>query len=139
VAWRPIRPLALETAYTWSDFHYTGPAAIRDNWLPNSPERQLGLDVDLDVTSRLSAGVSADMQSRWLIDSANSASVAGFSLWGAHVTYAWHLGGLGGEAMLAGRNLLDRRWMAFTEPDPDGNSYQPGPGREVYGRIGVHL
>jgi len=22
--------------------------------------------------------------------------------------------------------------MAFTEPDPDGNSYQPGPGREGF-------
>jgi hypothetical protein len=27
--------------------------------------------------------------------------------------------------------------MAFTEPDPDGNSYQPGPGREFFGTLKI--
>jgi hypothetical protein len=28
-------------------------------------------------------------------------------------------------------------YIAFSEPDPDGNSYQAGPGREWF--AGVHL
>jgi len=30
------------------------------------------------------------------------------------------------------RNIFDKTYMAFTEPDPDGNSYQPGPGYEIF-------
>jgi hypothetical protein len=29
--------------------------------------------------------------------------------------------------MLSGRNAFGKYYIAFTEPDPDGNSYQPGP------------
>ncbi len=29
--------------------------------------------------------------------------------------------------------------MAFTEPDPDGNSHQPGPGREIFGNLKIRL
>ena len=37
-----------------------------------------------------------------------------------------------GECSLAARNITGATYMAFTEPDPDGNSYQPGPGRELF-------
>jgi len=39
--------------------------------------------------------------------------------------------------MLSGLDLTDEQYIAFTEPDPDGNSYQPGPGRQ--GFLGVIL
>jgi len=29
------------------------------------------------------------------------------------------------------------QYIAFTEPDPDGNSYQPGPEREFF--VGVRV
>jgi hypothetical protein len=32
---------------------------------------------------------------------------------------------------------MNKKYMAFTEPDPDGNSYQPGPGREIFGSIKI--
>jgi len=34
-------------------------------------------------------------------------------------------------------NAGNVEYIAFTEPDPDGNSYQPGPTREVF--AGVRL
>jgi outer membrane receptor protein involved in Fe transport len=42
---------------------------------------------------------------------------------------------LGSTLFVAGRNLTAKRYIAFTEPDPDGNSYQPGPGREIFGGL----
>ena len=36
------------------------------------------------------------------------------------------------EAFVAGRNVTGVEYIAFTEPDPDGNSYQPGPTRELF-------
>ena len=42
-----------------------------------------------------------------------------------------------GEVTLAVRNATDVEYIAFTEPDPDGNSYQPAPTREIFG--GVHI
>jgi hypothetical protein len=77
------------------------------------------------------------LQSRWLVDSQNAASVAGFSLWNASLTYGWRAGRLGGDVMIAARNLFGASYMAFTEPDPDGNSYQPGPKQEYFARISV--
>jgi hypothetical protein len=29
--------------------------------------------------------------------------------------------------------------MAFTEPDPDGNAYHPGPAREFFGNIKINF
>ena len=137
VGWHQGRKLSAEAAYTWSRFKYTDPGQIKDNWLPNSPEHMLSADAEFEFAPRLTVGVETDMQSRWLVDSQNSASVAGFALWGANLTYGWHVGGLEGTAMVAARNVLGAKYMAFTEPDPDGNSYQPGPEQEYFARISV--
>jgi hypothetical protein len=64
--------------------------------------------------------------------------VPGFASWGASLTWAWRIGGVRGEAMLTARNLFGARYLAFTEPDPDGNSYQPGPEQEYFARVRVH-
>ena len=39
--------------------------------------------------------------------------------------------------MFSARNLAGTEYIAFTETDLDGNSYQPGPTRE--GFLGVHF
>jgi len=39
--------------------------------------------------------------------------------------------------MISGRNVFSNKYIAFTEPDPDGNSYQPGSAAEVF--IGARL
>lgn len=40
---------------------------------------------------------------------------------------------------LLGKNLTGKEYIAFTEPDPDGNSYQPGPGRQVFAGVRLFL
>jgi hypothetical protein len=40
--------------------------------------------------------------------------------------------GYAGEVFAFGRDVLGKKYVAFTEPDPDGNSFQPGPTREVF-------
>jgi hypothetical protein len=45
--------------------------------------------------------------------------------------------GLDGEFSLSARNFTGENYMAFTEPDPDGNTYQPGPSREYFGNIKI--
>jgi hypothetical protein len=39
--------------------------------------------------------------------------------------------------MLFGRNLGNKEYIAFTEPDPDGNSYQPAPERELFLQVRI--
>ncbi len=75
------------------------------------------------------------------IDGGNveSEAVAGYTLVAIRVTYGWHAEGLRGEITLQGRNLGDVRYVAFSEPDPGGNAYQPGLGREFFAGIRIRL
>jgi len=34
--------------------------------------------------------------------------------------------------MFTVKNLTDKEYIAFTKPDPDGNSYRPGSTREIF-------
>jgi outer membrane receptor protein involved in Fe transport len=61
----------------------------------------------------------------------------GFTLIHARAAYQWHVWGLNGELSLFVRNLTGEKYMAFTEPDPDGNSYQPGPSTEIFGGLKI--
>ncbi|HUI09719.1 MAG TPA: hypothetical protein VL221_05280 [Bacteroidota bacterium] len=57
----------------------------------------------------------------------------------ASVAWEWRLGGISGVLSVQGRNLADTKYVAFTEPDSGGNSYQPGAGREIMGGLRIHL
>ena len=57
----------------------------------------------------------------------------------AEIAYLWSLGKFNGELSFSVRNLTDEKYIAFTEPDPDGNSYQPGPGREFFVNAKIKL
>jgi outer membrane receptor protein involved in Fe transport len=135
LTWKPLRLFEMDAAYTYSHFEYTAPDSIDGNSLPNSPEHQLVLDAEFTPIPDVTLAIDANMQSDWQLDTQNSAKVPGFALWGASLTWRWHAGSLKGEAMVAGRNLLGASYMAFTEPDPDGNSYQPGSTAEYFARI----
>jgi hypothetical protein len=63
----------------------------------------------------------------------------GFNLYHTRVSYNWNLWKLKGECSLSARNFTNAKYMAFTEPDPDGNSYQPGPGKEFFGNIKIRF
>ena len=139
IGWFPVDALAVRLAYTYSHFTYDqvslGSQIYHDTWLPNAPRNQAYLDFTGELGRGLFAGAAVDRVSSWYVDAANSASVAGYTLLNARLGYRIHGAGWSGEIMLSGLNLTDEPYIAFTEPDPDGNSYQPGPGRQ--GFLGV--
>ena len=158
--------LRLQTAYTFADYTYTSsqidpvytdpvyvlttpPAA--GQWLPNSPRNQLYAELDYSLTKRLTLSISSEYQSKWAIYTDSKAYSGeldpaiyqnwqdGFNLFHARMAYSWKIKDVRGECSIYVRNLAGTRYIAFTEPDPDGNSYQPGPVREIFGNIRINF
>jgi iron complex outermembrane receptor protein len=136
LSWAPTAPLLLRLAYTFSHFKYTDSVSqygdIRGHWLPNSPQHQLVADAEYAIGGNLSLGVRAEGLSHWYVDATNATPVEGYVLMGARLKYAMRLAGIGVETTLSVRNIFAKQYIAFTEPDPDGNSYQPAAEREVF-------
>ncbi len=153
--WTPIEFLQIQAAYTYSHFMYTNTDSIRvlmddpanvkyilnGNLLPNSPVHQLCTDFQYAFPAGFSVGLSTETLSKTYIDGANieSEAVAGYTLFSVRLAYSWNVAGLRGELTLQGRNLGDVTYVAFSEPDPGGNAYQPGPGREFFAGIRIQL
>ncbi len=151
----PTSDLVIQAAYTYSHFKYTNDTPIRilmddpavvkyienGNLLPNSPQHQLYIDIKYQLPYNFFIGVNSETQSKTYIDGANieSEAAAGYTLIGARMGYNFNLNGLNAEIILQGRNLGDTKYVAFTEPDPGGNAYQPGAGREFFGSIRIML
>jgi iron complex outermembrane receptor protein len=137
LGWYPVDKLALRLAYTYSHFKYgtvqtlEAGTVYQGTWLPNSPQHQLYLDGEFKVTSRLTAGVSLEYVSSWYIDATNRIFPDGYgrtdpySLVHVKLGYKFNVGGAPWELFLSGRNIFSVKYYGFTEPDPDGNSYQP--------------
>lgn len=133
--WTPVKDLTFQLAYTWSDFKYTSPDSIRGIWLPNCPVNQLYADLAYKFAGHFEIGLSTELQSRWFIytNRVNSDLFQdGFNLYHARFLYNFALGGIKAAVSLYGKNLTDKQYIAFTEPDPDGNSYQPSSRREIF-------
>jgi iron complex outermembrane receptor protein len=127
--------LGLISAYTYSDYKYTAPDSIRSNRLPNSPEHQWTAELEYRILRNVTVGLGADLQTKWSIYADRvhqNVFQDGFQLIHARISYRWEFSGFKGEIGLYGKNLTDQYYAAFTEPDPDGNCYQPGPGREFF-------
>jgi iron complex outermembrane receptor protein len=138
INWTPVRNLELQIAYTWSDFRYSSPDSIKGNMLPNSPAHQLYADVSYKFGRRFEIGVSRELQTKWFIytDRVHSNVFQdGFNLYHARMSYNFTVGDLKMMVSLFVKNLTDVQYIAFTEPDPDGNSYQPSARREIFGSI----
>jgi iron complex outermembrane receptor protein len=158
-AYFPIPELELQVAYTYSNFTYTNADTIRivmdpeidaltgpryikkGHFLPNSPMHQLNVDLQYTFMPGLSAGVSAETYSKAYIDGANieSEAVPGYTLLGARVSYELPIKGISSQITLSGRNLGDIKYVAFSEPDASGNSYQAGAGRELFASLRVRF
>ncbi len=144
-AWTPVNPLTLRLAYTYNHFTYREirslvfPTAVAGNFLPNSPQHQAYFDVRYAITPSWYVGASTEVQSRNEVDPTNVPYTAGYALYHARAGWRWHTKSLHGEVELAVRNAFDKVYVAFTEPDPDGNSYQAGPGREWFAGLRVAL
>jgi iron complex outermembrane receptor protein len=166
IAFKPCERINLQLSYTFSDYRYTSstidpvytdPEYVLTlppepgQWLPNSPRHQLFAELGLAVTKKLTLGLSTEYQSKWAIytDARAYAGLPdpsvyqnwqdGFNLLHARAAYNFSLHGIDMECSLFLRNLTNSVYMAFTEPDPDGNSYQPGPGRELFGSLKIHF
>ncbi len=157
-----LKSLNLQLAYTYSDFKYTSaeidPVYTDTNYvlttpplvgqyLPNSPKHQLYAELTYDIKKNFKVSLGAEYQSEWAIYTDAKAYIGeldpaiyqnwqdGFNLYNAKVVYFWKYKGLNGEISLSARNFTGATYMAFTEPDSDGNSYQPGPKQEFFGGI----
>ncbi|MFH1297930.1 MAG: TonB-dependent receptor, partial [Bacteroidota bacterium] len=131
----PWDPLNIKVAYTFNHFNYTSPDSISGNWLPNCPEHQLYAQVEWNFLRHFSVVAATQWTSRWYIYTDvvhKDVFQKGYNLYNLRLAYHWKIGLLKGEVSLYGKNLFNESYIAFTEPDPDGNCYQPGSGREVF-------
>jgi len=152
IHWQPVKNLDIQTAYTFSDFTYEEtssdsmvtegvmlPAIIAGNVLPNSPRHQLYVEVEYKIGHHFTMGLSTEYQSKWAIYTNKDVTQDGFNLYHARVSYGFHIGKVKVEISAYGKNLTDCSYIAFTEPDPDGNSYQPAAGREFFSSVRIQF
>ncbi len=141
VRWLPTPRVSLSGAYTYSHFVYSQyvsqvyPGNLVGHWLPNSPNHQLYFETALNLPKGFLVSAGTQAYSRAFIDPTNAAYIDGYGLLNARVSRYWRCGRLSCTAYFSGRNLTATNYIAFTEPDPDGNSYQPGPRREIFGGL----
>ncbi len=166
VSYEILKNLKWQVAYTYSNYKYTSsnidpvytdPAYVltsppmKGQWLPNSPKNQFYSEVIYFINSRIELSLATEYQSQWAVYTDPKAYYGqldpaifqnwqeGFNLFHARVSYKLNIGKIKGECSLFVRNLTDAGYMAFTEPDPDGNAYHPGPGREFFGNIKIRF
>lgn len=121
---------------------YATPDSIKGNHLPNSPAHQLYADAAYRLGKHLTAGVGLEMQSKWYIytDAAHSnISQEGFTLFHARLSCDFSIGRLPVSISVNVKNLGNKQYIAFTEPDPDGNSYQPSARREIFAGLRINF
>jgi iron complex outermembrane recepter protein len=143
VSWFPTDPIVVRLSYTYSDFKYTNVKSLwgtfQDIWMPNSPRGQAALEAEYTYRNHLFFGISSDMVSRAYVDQTNTGYAWGYALFNPRAGYRWQSNKLSGEIMISGRNAFGKNYIAFTEPDPDGNSYQPGAKEEVFITVRIFL
>ena len=139
--WLPASRVTISGAYTYSHFVYTRydsityGANLEGNRLPNSPSQQLFASAAFELHRSLFLEVGTQAYSRAYIDATNQTWIDSYGLLNARVSKTWQRRRGSATVFFAGKNLAAKDYIAFTEPDPDGNSYQPGPEREVFGGL----
>ena len=134
--WYATPSLIARMAYTFADFKYTSVQTLQGdfsgNYMPNAPRHQGYADLEYTWKSHLILGAALEFQSRSYVDATNLTWADGYALFHPRIGLRWRGDWYHGELMLSGRNVFGKEYIAFTEPDPDGNSYQPGPTAEVF-------
>jgi iron complex outermembrane recepter protein len=143
LTYSPTPEAVFRAAYTFNDFLYTHIQSLFGNFtdkvMPNSPRHQLAFDGEYTIAGRLALGLGIFAQTGSFVDQTNIPTVDGYTLVNPRVTYRLGKAPYRTELVFEARNLLGTEYIAFTEPDPDGNSYQPGPTREIFVGVRVHL
>jgi len=129
--------------YTYSNFKYTYVESLfgtySNVYMPNSPTSQLCLDLQATPMTNLVFGLGVALQTRSYVDATNLTWAGGYTLLNARAAYTWRGRWHRGEVSLALLNLTGKEYIALTEPDPDGNSYQPAPTRQVFASVRLSL
>lgn len=116
--WRPLEGLDVQGNLAWVDatlddfYENVGgvPVSRAGNRPTNTPLRVGNLWLDYAFDSRWSAGIDIRGVSSRYANAANTLSTAGYTLWGAHLT--WNLGKQT-QLTLRGRNLSDRTHVIY--------------------------
>lgn len=134
--WYATPALIARIAYTLSDFKYTSVQTLvgdyQGKFMPNAPRNQGYVDLEYTWKRSVVLGAALEFQSRSFVDATNLTWADGYTLFHPRLAYRWKRNRYQGELMVSGRNVLGKKYIAFTEPDPDGNSYQPAPTREFF-------
>jgi outer membrane receptor protein involved in Fe transport len=162
ISYQLFNNLNIQAAYTYADYKYAS-AVINPVYLdqayvltlppepgqllPNSPKHQLYSEITWSVNKKLKFTLATESQSKWAIYTDPKAYKGeldpaiyqnwqdGFNLFHFRVSYYLNIGKIKTECSLFARNITGEKYMAFTEPDPDGNTYHPGPSREFFGAV----
>ncbi|MEI6124199.1 MAG: TonB-dependent receptor [Bacteroidota bacterium] len=146
----PAKFVALDVAYTYSNFKYTSPDSVSGHFIPECPQHMLTAEATFKFLKHFTLALSTQFQSKWGIqvdDSiynqyhenglVRSSWVKGFNIYSGQLAYNWKMGPIEGELSFMVKNMFDEHYFGFTEPNngPDYNSYQPAPGREFFGAL----
>ncbi len=167
VSYSPVKPIIIDVAYTYSHFVYPAHDSITsDHWIPQCPQHMLTAEVSFKLSKNFILTLNTEYESKWKLQvddsiydyytigatyyqpsSVRSSWVTapghnyGYNIYSADLRYRWKLGSLNGEISLFVKNIFDQHYFGFTEPNnaPDYNSYQPAPGREIFGSVRIRF
>ena len=133
--------LAVQAAYTYSDFFFQRDAGFGNNELPGVPRHYLRAEMLYRQPSGFYAGPSIEWApGRYFADNANSLSVDPYALVNFKAGYDT---GKGWSGYVEGRNLADERYISTVAVTGFANAasqiFNPGIGRSVYGGLRYNL
>ncbi len=131
--------LWLNTAYTFSDFHFDNDATFGDNELPGAPRHVLRAELLYKHPSGIYLGPNIEwVPEAYFVDSANTLKTADYAIWGAKIGFD---NGGPVTAYIEGRNLGDEAYIASASIIDRANAgsmlFEPGTGRAIYGGVQV--
>ena len=130
--------LWLNAAYTFSDFRYDNDALWGDNELPGAPRHFVRAELLYKHPSGVYFGPNIEWAPEaYYVDSANTFKTASYAIWGAKIGFD---NGGPVSAYIEGRNLSDEAYIASSSiaanlGGNDGNLFEPGTGRAIYGGV----
>ncbi|NPA68812.1 MAG: TonB-dependent receptor, partial [Chlorobi bacterium] len=165
IVYNILKNLKLSAAYSFADYQYTSsdidPVYLDTayvltkppadgQYLPDSPKHHLYAEL-LYKVKNLKISLASQYESEIVIytdadiyagklDPAIYRNIQdGYNIFNAEVAYGFNLKKINAEFSISVRNFTDVSYMAFTEPDPDGNSYHPAPGREFFAALKIRF
>ena len=138
--WDQADKWSTRLAYTWLDASFQKSFAnaqnvtiAAGNRLPGAPEHSLFSELQYQVNDAISTGLEFKAESKVYVNDINSDVAAGYGLFNARASYAFHLGSV--KMLVYGRvdNLLDKQYAGSVIVN-DGNSryFEAAPGRRWF-------